>query len=132
MQSEYASLPDLALDAHTSAVGRDDVFDQAQPQSVAMNLRRLRFFATIERLEDALLLGRRDARSAIRDLDLNLFAVGRLYRFGAQSDPATPAAVFRRIAEQVLNRAAERDSVGLDHQRPVHDLSFDLEVAFGW
>jgi Phage integrase family len=87
MQNEYASLPDFALDAYAPAVRRDDVFDQAQPQSVAANLRRLRFFAAVERLKDALLLGWRDAKSAIRDSDLNLFAVGCLYQFGAQPDP---------------------------------------------
>jgi hypothetical protein len=64
MQNEYASLPDFALDAHAPAVRRDDLFDQTQPQSVSANLSRLRLFAAIERLEDALLLGRRDAKSA--------------------------------------------------------------------
>src|SRR2546428_4202350 len=86
MQNEYASLPDFALDAYAPAVRRDDVFDQAQPQSIAANLRRHHFFASIERVEDALLLGRRDAQSAIRNTDLNLFGAGRLYRFGAELD----------------------------------------------
>src|SRR5215475_14821444 len=89
MQCEYASLPDSALYADEPAVRRHDVFDQTQPQSVATNLRRGYFFATIERLEDAFLLGRRDAQPAIRDSDLNLFADWRLYRFRAQPDPAT-------------------------------------------
>src|SRR6266545_4897561 len=131
MQYEHASLPDVALDAHAPAVRRDDVFDQAQPQSVATNLRRSYFFATIERLEDALLLGRRDAQPAIRDPDLKLFAGGCLYRLGDQSDPATVAAVFHRIAEQVLNRAAQCGGVGFDRRQIGRDLSFDLEVAFG-
>src|SRR5262249_16654120 len=116
---------------YTSTVGRNDVFDQTQPQSVAVNLRRLRFFATIERLEDARLFGWRYTQSAIRDLDLDLFAVSRLYRFGAQSDPATPAAVFRRVAEQILNRAAQCGRVGFDTRQMGRDLSFDLEAAFG-
>src|SRR5262245_28584469 len=130
MQNEHASLPGVALDADAPAVRRDDVFDQAQPQSVATNLRRSYFFATIERLEDAFLLGRRDAKPAIRDPDLSLFAIDRLYRLGAQSDPAAVAAVFHRVAEQVLNRAAQSGGVGFDRRQIGRDLSFDLEVAF--
>src|SRR5262245_35386209 len=129
MQNEDASLPDFALDAHAPAVRRDDVFNQTESQSVAANLRRLRLFAAIERLEDALLLGRRDAQPAIRDPDLNLFAVDRLYKLSAQPDPATVAAVFHRVAEQVLNRAAQCCGVGLDQRQMGRDLSFDFEVA---
>src|SRR5262245_25491145 len=105
-QCESAPLPDFALDAHAPAVRRDDVFDQTQPQSVAANLRRLRLFAAIERLEDEILLGRRDAQPAIRNSDLDLFGVGRLYQFGAQPDPAAVTPVFHCVTEQVLNRAA--------------------------
>src|SRR5215470_20180155 len=107
MQNEHASLPDFALDAHAPAVRRENVFNQTQSQSVAANLRRLRLFAAIERLKDALLLGRRDAQPAIRNSDLNLFAGGRPYQFGAQPDPSASAVVFHRVAEQVLNRAAQ-------------------------
>src|SRR5262245_60213847 len=131
MQNEDASLPDFALDAHAPAVRRDDVFNQTESQSVAANLRRLRLFAAIERLEDALLLGRRDAQPAIRDPDLNLFAVDRLYKLSAQPDPAAVAAVFHRVAEQVLNRAAQRGGVGFDRRQMRRDLSFDFEAAFG-
>src|SRR5262245_22906655 len=131
IQNEYASLTEFALDAHAPAVRGDDVFDQAQSQSVATNLRRLRFFATMERLKDALLLGWRDAQPAIRNSDLNLFAGGCLYRFGAQPDPAAVAAVFHRIAEQVLNRAAQCGGVCFDRRQMGRDLSFDLEVASG-
>src|SRR5688572_289352 len=131
MQGEHASLPDFALDAHTPAVGRDDMFDQAQSQSVAVNLGSLRLFAAIERLENTLLLGWRDAQSAIRYFDLNLFAVIRLNRFGAQSDPTTGAAVFHRVAEQIVYRAAQGGGVGFNHRQARRELAFDLKIAFG-
>src|SRR4030095_2417373 len=106
MQNEHASSPDFAPAPPAPAVRRDDVFNQTESQSVAANLRRLRLFAAIERLEDAILLGRRDAQTAIRDPDLNLFAVDRLYRLSAQPDPAAVATVFHRVAEQVFKPPA--------------------------
>src|SRR5688572_21494141 len=109
MQGEHASLPDFALDAHTPAVGRDDMFDQAQSQSVAVNLGSLRLFAAIERLENTLLLGWRDA----------------------QSDPTPGAAVFHRVAEQIVYRAAQGGGVGFNHRQARRELAFDLKIAFG-
>src|SRR5262249_23535494 len=131
MQNEHASLPDVALDAHAPAVRREDVFNQTESQSVAANLRGLRLFAAIERLEDALLLGRRDAQPPIRDPDLNLLTIDRLSRTSSQPETAAVAAVFYRVAEQFLNRAAQCGGVGFDRRQIGRDLSFDLEVAFG-
>src|SRR5215470_2931916 len=129
--NEYASLSNLALDAHTPAVRRGDVFDQTQPQPVAVNLRRHHFLTAVKRLEDALHLRRRNAQPAVRDSDPNLFAVGRRRRFDAQPNPAAVAAVFHRVAKQILNRAIQRGSVGLENRQIRRDLPFDLETAFG-
>src|SRR5262249_48201779 len=55
---------------------------------------------------------------------------GCLHGFSAQPDPAVVAAVFHRIAEQILNSATQRDGVGFDHGQIGRNLPFDLKTAF--
>src|SRR5262249_40302558 len=116
---------------HTAAVRGDNMFDQTQPEAVSVDLRSHHFLTAIKRLENALYLRRRNAHSPIRDLNPNLWAIGGRRRFDAQPDQAIGAAVFHRVAEQVLNRAAKRHAVGVDQWQIGRDFSFDLETAFG-
>ena len=102
---ERGALAGQRLDVHPAAVGLDEALDDRQPEAGAGA-------SAVERLEDALLLGERDARPLVDDADEQAAAGDpRAHRHG----PA--AGVAQRVLQQVRERALELRGVGLDQRQ---------------
>ena len=75
----------------------------------------------IELVEDALEIGRRDARTFIDDLDLDEFAVAAR----ANVDPAAGGRIFGRVVEQVEQDLLEQHGVEAQHRQLRLDRDLD-------
>src|SRR5882672_8251775 len=89
----------------------NNVFDQTQSQSVAVDLRGSGLAASIERLEDARQIFFRDTQTAILERKCYIWWLNGAVYPSLQSDPTTFAAVLHRVAEQVLQRARQCGAV---------------------
>src|SRR5260221_5020230 len=91
-----------AFDGHNGVVRLDDFLDQTQTEAAATNLFGFGSRTAVERLEDILDFALGNALTSIGDLDLDHFRVAFLISNTGYANRAALAAVFRGIANPVL------------------------------
>src|SRR5215207_9375746 len=91
---ERAAFARGARDRHAAAMGLDNAAHDAEAETVAVNLLRLRLGATVERLEHVGQVGRRDAEATILDDDLNVAAATGARLARAHAHPRRRPAVL--------------------------------------
>src|SRR5262249_45217456 len=102
-EREGGPASELALELDPPAMGPHDVLDDRESQSRPLFLSRQTVVDAVELLEDALVLGLRDAAAVVLDGDAN----APIGRGRADADAPGLAAVLVRVRQEVDDRVHE-------------------------
>src|SRR5262249_11954294 len=102
-EAEPAALAQCALDPDASTLQLDQAPGEGQAEASARVAASRRALELLERLEDALLVLRRDARARVRDHDLD----GSLQAMGRDVDPSALRSELHGVGEQVVQHLLE-------------------------
>lgn len=100
----------LAAEPYRAAMPLGDLLDVAQAKPEAFDVVAVAVGDAIESLEDAPLMGGRDADAVVLDLNVG----EQLVRFQADGDVRLGPSIFHGVVDQVLDRLAEMQLVGDD------------------